>query len=156
MKKKYLVRLSEEERIQCKEVVKKLKGSSQKVVRAQILLKSDIDGPNWTDDKIAEALSCSRRAVEQVRERLVTQGFEITLNGKRPINPPRAKLLSGEQEAALIAMRLGSPPSGYGSWTLNLLKNEMIALEVVQTISQETIRTTLKKTDLPVKRLNIG
>jgi len=156
MRKKYIVRLSAEERAICTEIVKKLKGSSQKVVRAQILLKADIDGPNWIDDKIAEAFGCSRRAVEQVRERLVTSGFELTLNGKRPDNPPRKKLLSGEQEATLIAMRLGSPPSGYGSWTLNLLKNEMIALEIVETISHETIRTTLKKTDSREKRLNIG
>jgi biotin operon repressor len=156
MKKKYIVRLSAEERATCEDVVKKLKGSSQKVVRAQILLKADIDGSNWIDNKIAEAFGCSRRAVEQVRERLVTEGFEMTLNGKRPRNPPREKLLSGEQEAALIAMRLGSPPSGYGSWTLNLLKNEMIALEIVETISHETIRTTLKKMGSHVKRLNTG
>lgn len=147
MKKKYIVRLSAEEKATCEEVVKKLKGSSQKVIRAQILLKADIDGPNWFDDRIAEAFGCSRRAVEQVRERLVTAGFELTLNGKRPKNPPRAKLLSGEQEAELIAMRLGSPPAGYGRWTLQLLKNEMIALEIVETISHETIRTTLKKMD---------
>ena len=152
MKKKYIVHLSAEERIQCEEVVKKLKGSSQKVIRAQILLKADIDGPNWIDDKIVEAFGCSRRAVEQVRERLVTEGFETTLNGKQRNTPPREKLLSGEQEAALIAMRLGLPPSGYGSWTLTLLKNEMIALELVETISRETIRNTLKKTDSPVKR----
>ena len=82
-----------------------------------------------------------------MRERLVTEGFEITLNGKRPIEPPRSKLLSGEQEAELIAMRLGSPPAGYGSWTLNLLKDQMIALEIVDTISHETIRKTLKKMD---------
>ena len=142
MKKKYIVRLSAEEKTTCEEVVKKLKGSSQKVTRAQILLKADINGPNWIDDRIAEAFGCSRRAVEQVRERLVTEGFEIALNGKRPLNPPRAKLLSGEQEAALIAMRLGSPPAGYGSWTLKLLQNEMITLEIVETVSHETIRTT--------------
>ena len=116
----------------CEEIVRKLKGSSQKVVRAQILLKADIDGPSWIDDQIAEAFGCSRRAVEQVRERIVTEGFETTLNGKRPNKPSREKFLSGEQEAALIAMRLSSPPSGYGSWTLNLLKNEMIALEIVE------------------------
>lgn len=145
MKKKYIVRLSAEEKTICEEIVKKLKGSSQKVIRAQILLKSDINGSNWIDDKIAEAFGCSRQTVEQVRERLVTEGFDLTLNGKRPVNPPRAKLLSGEQEAELIAMRLGSPPAGYGSWTLKLLQNELIALEIVETISHETIRTTLKK-----------
>ena len=69
------------------------------------------------------------------------------LNGKQRLNPPREKLLSGEQEAQLIAMRLGSPPAGYGSWTLNLLKNNMITLEIVEDISHETVRQTLKKTD---------
>jgi transposase len=146
MKKKYIVRLSMEEKAILEEVVKKLKGSSQKVNRAQILLKADVNGPNWTDEKIAEAFGCRRQTVEQLRERLVTNGFELTLNGKRPVNPPREKLLSGEQEAELIAMRLGPPPSGYGSWTLKLLQSQMIELEIVDTISHETIRKTLKKT----------
>lgn len=147
MKKKYIVRLSSEERSRCEDVVKRLKGSRQKVMRAQILLKADINGPNWTDARISEAFGCSRRTAELVRERLVTEGFEMTLDGKRPLNPPRARVLSGEQEAALIAMRLGSPPPGYGNWTLKLLKNEMIALEIVESISHETIRGILKKTD---------
>jgi transposase len=147
MKKKYIVRLSVEERDQLKEVVKKLKGSSQKVMRAQILLKADVDGPSWSDKKIAEAFGCRTKTVENVRERLVTEGFEVTLNGKTRLEPPRSKLLSGEQEAELIAMRLGTPPAGYGHWTLKLLQNQMIALEIVDTISHETIRKTLKKTD---------
>ena len=147
MKKKYIVRLSLEEKAILENVVKKLKGGTQKVIRAQLLLKADVDGPNWTDDKIAEAFSCRRQTVEGVRKRLVTEGFEVTLNGKQRLNPPREKLLSGEQEAQLIAMRLGSPPAGYGSWTLNLLKNNMITLEIVEDISHETVRQTLKKTD---------
>lgn len=146
MQKKYIVRLSMEERDHLKMVVKKLNGSSQKVQRAQILLKADIDGPNWSDKKIAEAFDCRTKTVENVRERLVTEGFEVTLNGKTRLEPPRPKLLSGEQEAELIAMRLGATPAGYGSWTLKLLKNQMIALEIVDTISHETIRKTLKKT----------
>jgi Homeodomain-like domain len=147
MKKKYIVRLSLEERGILEDVVKKLKGGSQKVIRAQILLKADANGPNWIDEKIAEAFSCRRQTVEGVRERLVTEGFEIALNGKQRLNPPREKLLSGEQEAQLIAMRLSAPPAGYGSWTLKLLKNNMIALEIVETISHETVRQTLKKMD---------
>ncbi len=150
--KKYIVRLSVEERAQLKEVVKKLKGSSQKVIRAQVLLKADADGPNWTDEKIADAFGCRTKTVENIRERLVTQGFDITLNGKVRAEPPRSKLLSGEQEAELIAMRLSSPPAGYGQWTLQLLKENMIALEVVDTISHETVRRTLKKTDLRAKK----
>lgn len=147
MKKKYIVRLSAEERSQLAEVVKKLKGGSQKVQRAQILLKADVEGPNWNDNKIADAFGCSRKTVENVRERLVTEGFDVVLNGKKRLEPPRSKLLSGEQEAEVIAMRLGSPPPGYGSWTLKLLKDNVIALEIVDTVSHETIRKTLKKTD---------
>jgi len=147
MKKKYIVRLSPEEKAVCEGIVKKLKVSPQKVTRAQILLKADVNGPSWTDEKIVEAFGCRRQTVEQLRERLVTEGFEQALHGKRRINPPRTKLLSGEQEAELIAMRLGSPPAGYGSWTLKLLQNQMIVLEIVESISHETVRKTLKKTD---------
>lgn len=147
MKKKYIVRLSTEEQNHLKEIVKKLKGSSQKVQRAQILLKADADGPSWSDKKIAEAFGCRTKTVENVRERLVTEGFDVALNGKSRLEPPRTKLLSGEQEAELIAMRLGTPPAGYGGWTLKLLQNQMITLEIVDTISHETIRKTLKKTD---------
>ena len=149
MAKKYIVRLTEEEKTLLEDVVKKLKGSSQKVIRAQILLKADANGPNWTDERIVEAFGCRRQTVEGVRQRLVTEGFETVLNGKQRLNPPREKLLSGEQEAELIALRLGSPPAGYGSWTLQLLKNNMIALEIVESISHETIRQTLKKRSSP-------
>lgn len=145
--KKYVVRLSTEEKCILEEVIKKLKGGSQKSIRARILLQADANGPNWPDEKIAEAYGCQVRTIEYVRKRLVTEGFEVTLSGKRPSKPPREKLLSGEQEAQLIAMRLGAPPVGYGSWTLKLLKNQMIELEIVDTISHETIRQTLKKTD---------
>lgn len=144
--KKYIVRLSAEEKLILEDIVKKLKGGSQKAMRAKILLKADVNGQDWADEKIAEAYGCWVRTVENVRKRLVTEGFEMTLHGKRPSKPPRKKVLSGEQEAQLIAMRLGSPPAGYGSWTLNLLKNQMIELEIVETISHETIRQTLKKT----------
>ncbi len=146
MNKKYIVRLSEEERSKLKEVIKKLKGTAQRVRRAQIMLKADINGPNWTDQKIAEALDCGIKTVENVRLRLVTEGFEIALNGKKRETPPIAKLLSGEQEAKLMAMRLGSPPDGYGSWSLRLIANRMVELEIVDTISHETVRRTLKKT----------
>lgn len=145
MKKKYIVRLSEEERAILQDVVKKLKGTSQKVRRAQILLKADVYGPNWTDKQIAEAFDCRTKTVENVRQRLVVEGFDIVLNGKNRETPPVKKLLDGAQEAKLIAMRLGTPPDGYGSWSLRLLANQMIELEIVDTISHETVRRTLKK-----------
>ena len=90
MQKKYIVRLTDAERATLTEVVKKLKGSSQKVRRAQILLKADVDGPAWTDAKIAEAVGCRSKTVENLRERLVTLGFDMTLNGKAREQPPSA------------------------------------------------------------------
>ena len=99
MHKKYIVRLSAKERRTLREVVKKLKGSSQKVRRAQMLLKADVAGPAWTDEQIAEAFDCRTRTVEKMRERFVTEGFEQTLDGKQRDKPPTEKILSGKQEA---------------------------------------------------------
>ena len=146
MQKKYIVRLTEEERSILNDIIKKLKGTSQRVRRAQILLKADANGPNWTDQKIAEAFDCRRQTVENVRESLVTNGFDVTLNGKKRDIPPRKKLLDGEQESKLIAMRLGSPPDGFSNWSLRLLAERVVALEIVESISYETVRRTLKKT----------
>ena len=146
MNKKYVVRLTDEERGELAEVVKKLKGTSQKVRRAQILLKADADGPGWTDERIAEAYSCRTRTVEQLRQRLVERGFPETLNGAKRTKPATDKLLDGEQEAKVIATRLGSPPKGYANWTLRLLARRVVELEIVDSISYETVRRTLKKT----------
>jgi len=107
MEKKYVVHLTDAERETLWSIVKKLSGSSQKVRRAQVLLKADADGPNWTDKKIAEAFSCRTKTVENIRQRLVTRGFDIALNGKKRETPPRSKLFDGEQEAKVIALRLG-------------------------------------------------
>ena len=145
MRKIYIVRLSSEERSLLEEVIKRFKGSSQRVRRAQILLKADVNGPGWTDQKIADAFDCRRKTVENVRESLVTDGFEVALNGKKRELPPRKKLLSGEQEAKLIAVRLGSPPDGFANWSLRLLAEQIVELEIVDSISHETVRRTLKK-----------
>jgi hypothetical protein len=147
MPKKYIVRLTDSERTTLTEVVKKFKGSSQKVRRAQILLEADQDGPAWTDAKIAEAVGCRTKTVENIRERLVTLGFEVTLNGKSRDQPPRPPLLDGEQEAKVIALRLGLPPKGFANWTLRLLAEKVVELEIVESISHETVRQTLKKTE---------
>jgi transposase len=145
MYKKYVVRLSEEERGICQQTIKSLKGSSQKARRAQILLKADADGPNWPDAKIAEAFNCRVQTIENLRKRLVTEGFELALQGKMRATPPTPPKLDGAAEAQLIAMRLGKPPAGYGHWTLQLLADQLVALEVVESISHETVRKTLKK-----------
>ncbi len=146
MQKKYIVRLSDEERDTLKEVIKKLKGTSQKVRRAQILRKADANGPSWSDDRIADAFSCRTRTVEKIRQRLVERGFDETLNGKKRATPPTEKLLDGEQEAKIIATRLGAPPIGYANWTLRLLARKVVELEIVDSVSHETVRRTLKKT----------
>ena len=145
MNKKYIVRLSDEERGVCQDIVKRLKGTSERVKRAQILLKANADGPRWSDAKIAEAYDCSVRTVENLRERLVTTGFDAALERKRRATPPTPRKLDGVAEAKLIATRLGKPPAGYGRWSLRLLADELVVLEVGPSISVETVRKTLKK-----------
>jgi transposase len=144
MQKKYIVRLTEAERVSLNQLVKKRRVSSQKVRRAQVLLKADADGPNWTDPEIAKAFDCRMQTVENIRERFVTEGFEITLNGV-PKRRVRGKILDGEQEAKIIALRLGPPPKGFGNWTLRLLAEQAVTLEIVESVSHETVRRTLKK-----------
>jgi hypothetical protein len=146
MNKKFVVRLSDDERRVCQEIIKQLKGSSQKFRRAQILLKADADGPGWSDVRIAEAFNCRVQTIENLRKRLVTESFELALEGKKREEPPLPCKLDGEAEAKLIAMRLGRPPVGYGHWTLQLLAEELVALEIVDAISHETVRKVLKKT----------
>jgi len=154
MKKKYIVELTEPERALLRDVAKKLKGTSQKVKRANILLKADA---GWTDARIAEALDCRTKTVENVRQRFVESGFEATLDGKQRDTPPIEKLLDGEQEAKIIALRLGKPPAGYGKWTLRLLARKVVELEIVDAVSYQTVRRTLKKTAwAPNAPSNIG
>jgi len=145
--KKYIVQLTDEERSVCEATVKQEKGKSEKLRRAMILLKADIDGPAWNDEKISEAVGCRVRTVENVRRELVLEGFEAALVRKKRATPPTPKRLDGAAEAKLIALRLGKPPAGYGHWTLRLLADQLVELQVVESISPETVRQTLKKTE---------
>jgi Homeodomain-like domain len=145
MQKKYVVRLAAAERELLAGLLKMKRVAAQKKRRAQILLKADAAGPNWPDTKIAEAFDCSTRAVENLRERLVTEGFEVAVHGQ-PKCCVRSKVLDGDQEAKIIALRLGSPPKGFANWTLRLLAEQAVALEIVESVSHETVRRTLKKT----------
>ncbi|HEX4608479.1 MAG TPA: helix-turn-helix domain-containing protein [Urbifossiella sp.] len=113
--------------------------------RATILLKADADGPGWKDETISEAVGCTTRTVENVRQAFVLEGFEAALGRKKRATPPTPKRLDGAGEAKLIAMRLGKPPAGYGNWTLRLLADQLVEREVVDAISPETVRQTLKK-----------
>jgi hypothetical protein len=110
------------------------------------LLKADVDDPAWTDERIAEAFGCRRQTVECIRQRLVAEGFEATLNGKPRDTPARQPVFDGEQEAQVIALRLGPPPKGFAHWSLRLLAEKVVALEIVESVSHETVRRTLKKT----------
>ena len=135
MQKTYIVRLTDDERQTCLDVVKKLKGTSQKVCRAHILLQADADGPHWKDTDIAEAFLWSRQCVENVRQRLVTEGFDIALGGKKREVPTSLKLLDGKQEAEVIALRLSDPPEGRNGWTLRLLANESSNSKLLRSVA---------------------
>ena len=145
MNKKYIVRLTDEERAICEATVQKETGKSEKLRRATILLKADSDGAAWDDAKISEAVGCRTRTVENVRQAYVLEGFEGALVRQKRATSPTPKLLDGVAEAKLIALRLGRPPAGYGHWTLRLLADQMVELEIVESISPETVRQTLKK-----------
>ena len=146
MRKKYIVRLTDEERQKLWTVIKRQQGSAQKVRRAQVLLKADANGPNWTDQQIAEAFGCRTKTVENIRQRLVQEGFEATLCGQPRKTPPRQPVLDGKQQAKVIALRLGKPPKGFANWSLRLLADRVVELKIVKSVSHETIRRTLKKT----------
>ena len=141
--KRYIVRLTEEERKKLREVVQKNEGSSHRVKRAMILLKSDAQGPGWSDKKIAEAFDYHTQGIASIRRRFVVNGLDRTLNGDP--RKPRGKVLDGEQEAQIIAMRLGKPPAGYSTWTLRLLRDRAIELHIVDSVSHQTIGRVLKK-----------
>ena len=146
MQKKYIVRLSDLEREELNQVVRKLSGTSQKVKRAQILLKADANGPGWTDARIADAFGCRTKTIENIRQGLVDNGFREPLDGKKRAAPPTPKILDGEQEARIIAKRLGPPPKGYANWSLRLLARKVVELGIVDTVSCATLCRTLKKT----------
>jgi hypothetical protein len=155
MQKRYVVRLTDGEQEVLNGVVKKRRVSAQKVLRARVLLKADADGPAWTDSAIANAFDCRTKTVENIRERFVTEGFETTLNGK-PKSRVRGKVLDGDQEGKIIALRLGPPPRGFANWTLRLLAEQAVALEIVESVSHETLRGMPKKTTSRRGRSSIG
>jgi transposase len=149
MAKKYIVRLSEEERRELEALVKKGRSAARKRLHAEILLKADEGehGPAWKDADIIKAFDVDIRTVERVRQRLVEEGFETALNGRKQSRHKSPKL-DGEQEAHLIALACSEPPAGYARWTLRLLAGRMVELEYTEGVSHETVRQVLKKTNL--------
>jgi transposase len=147
-KKKYVVRLSSDERLVLTDLVSAGKAAARAQAHARILLKADQgpDGPAWIDAEIVVALDTSLRTVERVREAWVTQGLEAALY-PRPARAHRPRRLDGEQEAHLVALACSAPPAGQKRWTLRLLADQLVALDIVDGIAPETVRQTLKKTN---------
>jgi transposase len=148
MAKRYRVTLTPEEREQLRLMVSRGKGDARRLAHARILLQADEaeGGPRRTDEQVASALDASTRTVERVRERFVEQGLDAALL-PRPSKRAYARKLDGRQEAKLIALACSKPPAGKARWTLRLLADEMVELEVVDSLSHETVRQTLKKTN---------
>jgi transposase len=144
---KYVVRLDPEEREQLLALVNTGRAAAVKLLHARILLKADVDagGRRWTDAEIAEALDTSDATIHRVRQTWVEPGLEAALARKRPTGRQYRKL-DGVQEAQLIAVACSAPPEGRVRWTLTLLADKLVDLDIVDTISAECVRTTLKKT----------
>ena len=146
MYKKYVVRLTHEERGTLEALVRRGRAHARSLLYARILLKADADGPDrWTDERIAEALEVSIATVARQRRRFCEDGLEVALMAKKP-GKPRRRVLDGRAEAHLVALSCSEPPEGRGSWTLRLLADRMVELGHVEGVSHETIRRTLKKT----------
>lgn len=147
-KKIYVVKLSPEERSELEMVVKKGKAAGWKIQRVQALLKVDQGsaGPGWIDARIAEAFGCTSRSLENWRRQAVEQGPLSLLGRKQRLRPATPPILDGEKEAKLVALACSEPPEGRGRWTMQLLADRLVQLEVVDAIGHETVRRTLKKT----------
>jgi transposase len=147
--KKYKVTLTAEERNSLRGLIAAKKTAAKKVIHARILLKADAgpEGPAWTDARIAEALEVDVSTVERLRQRFVEQGLDTALGRKKQGRPSRQRTLDGKAEARLIALACSEPPAGRVRWTLRLLADKLVELEVVATVSTETVRRALKKTN---------
>jgi len=147
MRQKYVVYLSPAEREQLQGLIAAGTAPARKLTHARILLKSDqgAEGPGWVDWRVADAVETSQPTVSRVRKQYVEEGLEAALKRRAP-NWVYARKLDGEQEAQLIALACSAPPEGYAEWHLRLLADRMVELEIVDTISYQTVRRTLKKT----------
>jgi hypothetical protein len=146
--KRYVVRLSGEERQQLETLIRKGKSPARRLLKARILLKADVSeaGEGWSDGRIIEALETSVSMVYRVRKQLVEEGFEAVLSRKQRATPPVARIFDGEKEARLIALACSKPPKGRARWSLRLLENKVVELNIVDRASDSTIGRVLKKT----------
>jgi hypothetical protein len=150
--------LSRDERKRLDEMIHKGKSSAQKLMKARILLKADVSegGEGWSDSRIVEALETSATTVYRTRQQLVEEGFEAVLSRKKPAKPSVTPIFDGEKEAKLIALACSEPPNGRARWSLRLLENKVVELNIVERASDSTIWRVLKKTNLSHTSNNNG
>jgi transposase len=148
MNKKYVVRLTSEERATLARLVSVGRAAARKILHGRVLLMVDQgqDGPAWPDGQVSQALGVHPNTIGGIRQRFVEQGVEAALNRQKRSTPGRQQVLDGRAEARLLALRCGEPPEGRRRWTLRLLADRLVELEVVDSVSYETVRQTLKKT----------
>lgn len=146
--KKYVVRLSADERARLEAMLRKGKHPAGRLLKARILLKADASdaGDDWSDGQIVEAFDTSVSMVYRVRKQLVEEGFDAVLTRKKRLLPPVAPIFDGEAEARLIALSCGEPPAGHARWSLRLLEQKVVELNIVPAASDSTIGRVLKKT----------
>jgi transposase len=149
MTKCYIVRLGDDERKQLTELLCRKVLAAKKRMRAQVLLKADAspDGPAWIDSRISEAFGVSVVTIEKVRKSYVLEGFEAAIERKKQCRPSRMPVLDGAKEARLVALCCGTVPAGHGRWTLRMLADKLVELKIVESVSHETVRQALKKTN---------
>ena len=145
--KKYVVKLSDDERIRLNDLIGKGKSPAKRLLKARILLKADASeaGSGWSDSRIIEALETCTSTVYRVRRQLVEEGFEAVLGRKQRATPAVQRIFDGEKEAKLIALACSQPPRGRVRWTLRLLEEKVVELNIVDRASDNTIGRTLKK-----------
>jgi len=144
---KYVVELTSEERKELSELVSKGKAAARKITHARVLLQANEseNGPVWTDKQISGAFGIHINTIHGIRRRFVEQGLQAALERKKQDTPSRKRIVDGEVEAHLIALRCGNPPEGKNQWNLRLLADKLVTLEIVPSISHETVRQALKK-----------
>ena len=156
MNKKYIVSLTAAERSELEMLVRRGKTPAYKIRHAHVLLKVDANGPGWSDERAVEAFGCHLNTVRNLRERFVDGGLDAALSRKKQKAPSRKRSLDGAGEARLIALACSPPPDGRTRWTLNLLSDRLVALDVVEAISGQTVRRTLKKTNFARTGASVG
>jgi len=147
-RKEYLIQLTSEERSWLKAVITRGKAPAYEIRHANIMLLADTCGPAWPDEKVAQALSVNINQVGRIRKRFSEQGLTAALRRKKQDHPSRLPKFDGAAEARLIALSCRQPPEGYSRWTLKLLADKAVELEIVDSVVPETVRQTLKKTNL--------